>query len=345
MGKAQARIPRSIITQPTNFGPTLSSPSNERSVLVIGFSVTAQNPGYISVLGGLIPKNIHLGSIGLGGLHPGDIALLASAEENWGLSDAVVFEINTSSYRKQGYSVKTHLEILTAITSSPFLRNSKIGFLDLPRRGVGLDKFTLATKIFCWHRGFWYARVRNSARYYTDEVHTSSSGAERYGQVAARLIERMMSGRIQQNRRQVAPPVQIFNSRPRATPGQRYQFSRAGVVEEYIVAKAGETTRYRFSNESLIRIVALEIIFGPDSGAIQLISDQARPLSISGVDEHSYYNRKVILHLDILVKTDFKILQLDQIGPVTLRKGEFSPGSRIGRFGRVFWVESNSKFL
>lgn len=319
--------------------------SNLPKILFFGFSVTAENGGYVEKFENLSRSVFSVSKIGLGGIHPHHAKYLLSKHVLSSDADICVIEWSTSSFRqflsKDQYidAVLFSLIAIQAAGKTPVL-------LDLPRNDVDYESdwvsnlHDLISKTYSIPRlNCQYIIDDNSIELddmLRDVVHTSEAGAEKYAELLFNYFESNSEQfRVTGNILDLGSSEYFYNSISiaelvRDDTKPKSAFQRSGYVAESVELNEFESIDIKLPRKYCIDGVSY--VMGPRSGKFQMTYSHGVTNGIIAYDQFCYYDRLGATCFSSVSSDQVKIMQLDEIVDCNLLKGERDASSRSGRF-------------
>lgn len=311
---------------------------NEKPVLVIGFSVVAENSlveiahkKSISTSGRSIKK------IGLGGWFPFILKYLIDNILDQHPAAEVVFEISTSSLRGMNRPHEDHKDSLLAFLHACRRRNLPVSFLDLPRTDIDNEDdwmFQMHAD-FCKQHDLGYIRVPLQEGLLRDVVHPTEGGKVVF---ADALSDLLAQSRTSSNRPPpVAEPQKYGCLRAvdcmRDKEGETRSFDRGNFNVELVAIPEDQQIAFDLPENS--NVVGFSMMMGPDTGYLTFKCNGWEHKS-GAYDGFCYYERLGATQFDPH-STNWAVFYQHKGRPaISLHKGEPSDAPRKGFIGHFF---------
>lgn len=261
--------------------------------LVLGYSVTAEGPGYVEHASGSLSRaGVSVEKIGLGGFQPRSAVHLFVPEIHRRQPSVVVLEQSTPAFRLYSKDREAYALWVRAVLQASVRVGARFCFLDLPRRDVDVtdDWVTALHAGFADRLGAGQVVHALDTDLLRDEVHPTEAGRRVY---AASLIRAIEAARRLQAGPEDFADVPQYGCRPlaemmAAPPHGTRAFARGGFVTEMVNVPAGETIELAFDQP--LHLAGYVGLCGPQSGAMQVALDGAAR-RVMMHDRHAYYER------------------------------------------------------
>lgn len=300
-----------------------------KNVLVLGFSVTAENPGFVEAARkSLKPEaGVVLHKIGLGGLQPYHMRHMLEEIFQTFDPDQVVAELATPAFRNFPRPPEDHQATVQALVNFCADRGVALCFFDMPRTDVdsNTDWVFAMHKAACDAHGLPYLRAPEDEGLLRDIVHTTPAGTAAYADALLELLE--MPCVIPQ--RSSKAPQDRFGALliSQGASQELYSFSRGGYTVEAPQLRAGETITIAFGKPT--RVCGISYLMGPRSGKLSLSSGSDKR-NVSCYDQFCYYERFGAMMFDPQLWETVEITQLPDMPDTPLLKGEANMSERLG---------------
>lgn len=312
-------------------------PATRKHILVVGFSVTADTPGYVEAAARLpqVSDCSRLEKIGIGGIHLPQLKFLMPGLLEEHRPDLVILEIATSAIRMSRQWMAVYGDLLDDLLDCCRARGVGIAILDLPRHDVdyATDALVAHHAAICARLGISYARVELRPDLLRDGVHPSPAGHAHYAAALLDLVEKCDAASIP-DWAPHDPPFRALEITSLVRPDRaRYPYRRAGYQVDMVRSDPDEPIRVTIPDGW--QIVGLSYLIGPRSGRIR-ISDAVAERRMAVYDQHSYYERFGATVFAGLPGPDIVVEQLPEMPGVALLKGEPDTSARVGYLAHVF---------
>lgn len=263
--------------------------------LVIGYSVTLQQDGYLDLLRAKLKGIWEIDCFAIGGANwHSTMYLLASI--NIDTYDQIVFEIATCS-RWLGEDEVRYRNILKDILKQVRERSSaRIGFLNFSRFDVDYDNDSMMRVIrsVCEEYDYKYQNVLSFEgdikNFLYDGIHTKNSAAKIYAESALKLIQNNngFSVKIGDSSSSFGPgyiPIEDLYCEVKSLN----EFSKGGISRRYLPIYEGEVRSFELDRSLYICGFFLKI--GPQVGKLIFSMKSETVFEKLVYDERSYYER------------------------------------------------------
>jgi len=320
-----------------------------RTSCFLGFSVTAENNGYVEKFADM-KGALEVSKLGLGGVHPHHARYLLSRFIDESHFDLFVLEFSTSAFRKF-LSRKEYVFSLVYLINKILHKGAKVGILDLPRSDVDItsdwvhdlhktiaERFNIPWLSFDAHFDKSYRSNINLLR---DEVHTTSEGSNVYAQFLVDNWDKFNCidsfTFINKKYAHVYSSIPANDLVPFLDDKQtsNYLFNRSGYEVNTQVITPKVELCYINSFEGMT-IDGCSFLMGPQSGKIYLEIDGQKTFTIEAYDGFCYYTRLGCIKLPSTHFSKLKLSQCKEIPEVQLHKGDRDVGPRVGYIGDLF---------
>ncbi|MBE1291330.1 MAG: hypothetical protein GJ677_02460 [Rhodobacteraceae bacterium] len=307
-----------------------------RSILIVGFSVTAEPGGFVEVSDKAgWPEEVCVRRVGIGGVQPFHLMYVLPAILRDYEPDMVVLEIATPGFRDVPDPQEKHQEALNSLLYTCRRFNVPVGMLDLPRRDIDpeTDWVFLMHQRVCSELGLPHRQVliQNETLIH-DAVHPTKEGKQLYADVFSALVDDMLASPIVPEI--AAPKVQhdtISLLPETAQKNDNRQFSRAGYEAGFWEIPEGEESIWPLQEGMCV--VGLSFLRGPKSGLLRITGDQT--VELQAYDRFCYYERFGLSLFKPLSGDVLSIRQLPGVPEIDLLKGEKDYDARIGYVGHL----------
>ena len=314
--------------------------SSSLSVLVVGFSVTAANPGYVEMarLRPDWPPGVALERVAIGGAFIHQLKFIIAEILSIYRPDLVVLEVATTGIRNFGTEAgyRSHLDPLLAEIAAA---GAGVAFLDLPR----LDVDPVTDWVMATHRraaeehGLAYDHVPLVGAELLDLVHPTPDGHRRYAKRLSSLVRGAVATLAEDRLRlHGALDARPEKGRYRSLRASRHSlartkgFSRTGLMLDMLPLAPGAPLSYL--PPAGWHFAGVTHLIGPKTGALRLsLGDRTK--TVPGYDVHAYYNRLAFALLPEPKAGVARIEQLPDLPQIVPLKGTPDTGPRLGHIG------------
>ena len=313
-------------------------------VLVLGYSVTAEGPGFVEIAAQKLGKNsnVTLVKAGLGGVQPYHARHLFPSILRHHKPDAVILDQSTPGYRNFLRDRNVYFQSLHALLRDIQAQNLLFGFLELPRVDVDfsndwvVDYHTQLAEEFKVPQVF----VPFQKDLLRDEVHPTEVGRKIFADALLSMLDLLAP---------FSGPSDLFATAPRydallATNlvGEhmpRYLLSRGGYEENMVLVGSELTLTLPFENKHLVH--GFSGLMWPRCGAFDIrIGD--RTIHHQMYNEFCYYPRMGAVlfappHQPEQLRASWASFhQRPELPDIPLRKGRVNTMPRLGAVGSIF---------
>ncbi|SPF81785.1 SGNH/GDSL hydrolase family protein [Pseudoprimorskyibacter insulae] len=314
-------------------------------ILVLGFSVTVENNGFVEQARARLsgPDAPVLVKTGMGGMQPYHGRYLFPSIIERHQPDAIVLDIATPAFRNFSTSQAPYKASLHSVLRTCRDQGIRLALLDLPRNDVDYadDWVTRYNAKVCARLGLPHHIVPLTDGLLRDEVHPTSEGQAIYADV---LLDLMGQAALVPE----LPPEMIENLpwfdavavddiAPPELP--REHIDRGDLAVELVELAAGQTVEIDLGEP--VKVCGLTSRMGPRTGTLELRMGGST-LRQASYDQFCYYNRVGAALFGgqnasaAKVCETLRITQLPDLPDVALRKGEADTGPRLGGLGHLF---------
>ncbi len=307
------------------------------NILVLGFSVTADEPGFIKSARQKLGENTRFSirKIGIGGVHPLHLKFLIEQILQDIRPDFVVLEISTSPFRILHNDPMRHQEALNWILYRCQQHRIGLAFLDLPRKDVDQEEdwVTAMHRQICAAHAIQYHLVPLRAEFLKDMVHPDPEGCAYYADHFLMLLDELDPGSQIAGEFPVATEFGVYDCVKHPDEvGMRH--TRGGYTVD--LAEITPDHPLTLSVQPDTSILGLLYLMGPRSGSLAIQVDHTK-IHVSAYDEFCYYERVGIQVFPALKGVNVKISQLPDIPETALKKGDKDFGPRVGYVGKLLY--------
>lgn len=308
-------------------------------VLIFGFSVTAENNGYVERCAALCPEH-EISKIAIGGMQPYHARHLISDIVRKHQPEVLIVEQSTAAYRLRPgdqRSIDDHTATMGQLFHFCKQFGMKTGILDLPLVGVDED----ADWLLRCHEGLSQQYnvpqvvVPLDENLLRDTVHPNEEGKDQYAVALHKLLLNVVESKpdfssLNATRGFEALAVDTLN----VSGGEYSEFSRSGLTVNVLMIPEGET--YTITLPGKLKVVGLVMTMGPKSGDFRLDYGTSQA-SMHCYDRHCYYERLNGKPLTAVETSEFTIFQDNVLPEDELVKGEKDLGPRRGGVAYILY--------
>jgi hypothetical protein len=313
-------------------------------VLALGFSVTAQYPGYVGIISSAWKDDADLDiiGVGLGGLQHYHTRYLFPAIINEHKPDVIIIDHATPAFRNWASDIVGQQDYKKSMMS--LLRvccehKVRVLLIDFPRADVDYnnDWVTIYHKEISDALSIPYKLLQLKDKILRDEVHTTKLGDIYYAEEVVQLIgQAALVTKLDLY-------ADLLSDLPRydsvlaseicVDKNEKVFFSRSGYSEYFIKINEGETIALDFGKKMLIS--GYSNLIGPLSGFMEMNINGKINRHLN-YDQHCYYNRiKATILSESVISSQLAIKQVPEIPDIKLLKGDKNFQKRIGAIGRI----------
>jgi hypothetical protein len=300
-------------------------------VLIVGFSVTADNKGYVEAFCSAKHHNIVVSKVGLGGLQPHHLAFFMEDILKFSQANIVVLEIATAGFRSflsQELYVLSIFNILKVVLE----KGAKPIIFDIPRSDVDPENDWVAdiNERICKQFEIKYVAAHiyfdePIDNYFRDGIHTNAKGASKPASILKSNIcpvecEKLnptvdfLPSQLKELRLYINDaPVNLDNS---------VEFNRSGYAGKFQQLGPNSTLELATNNNDFCH--GAFYLMGPDTGVFQLQFGREEK-TITAIDAHCYYRRLGVCYFPA-IQLEAKLLVKSNLErpSIKLLKGELS---------------------
>lgn len=316
------------------------------SVLVLGFSVTADRESYVEIAQKklLSGSSFSLSKVGLGGVGLDGLKFILPDIFQDKSPSLVILEIATHFSRGQPQPTryKEHFEETLSFFQG---RNIDLAILDLPRADMmtSPDWMGEMHERYAADLNIPYLRIDLDKTDLRDGTHATPKGHEIYARILQNLLETTQkwegkkwkgSTHLRGYHLHTIKLAQDDSLFPTTEP-----FERSGFETELAIITPGQNYRVDIPKDMLL--TGMACIKGPLSGDITL-SQGKRELTISAYDQWCYYER-ISFHLFPAMNSGtLTIRQSPDIPEIDLLKGQKNMYTRVGKISHLLLKRKHS---
>ncbi|MDO6838026.1 hypothetical protein Q4602_00945 [Paraglaciecola chathamensis] len=298
-------------------------------VLFLGFSVTADQDGFVECFASTTLESLDISKIALGGIQPHHLAFLVRDLLKNKSFDLVVLDISTAGFRSF-LKKSTYLLALINILKEVMLKGAKPIVFDIPRVDVDPDKdwvFATNEKI-CKLFNLQYIRATNYLdeplnTYFRDGIHTNSFGASRLAHILVNNINSTMCRKFSpsfDSIPDVVKKIQLDVYIPDDTSFDKVEFYRTGYTKSFLQLKEGEILLVPVIDELYCN--GAFYLMGPETGRFRLNFGENEKV-ITALDSHCYYQRLGVSFFEgVPIRNQIAVINDPTRPNVELIKGE-----------------------
>lgn len=307
------------------------------NILVFGFSVTGDTPGYVEFWqdrhGARYPE-ITLGKLAIGGVMPPQGRHLIPSILREYKPDIVVFEIATPIYRLRPRTddlLAEHRLTVDFLVSLCASHGIRCAFLDLPQIGVSASNDWLGSI----HRhilpayGVPHVELPLIPETLRDSVHPNDHGRRLYADALDHLVRMALDAPMPASPRMAANTY--FDSLPAdqldRTGGTLVEFERNGFRSRVVQIEAGQVAIFTLPVKA--EVVGALVSMGPRTGYMDIRINDVESI-ICCYDKHCYYQRIGARPLPPRTSDRITVVQGSKIPDIMLEKGKKDMNPRIG---------------
>lgn len=313
-------------------------------VLVFGFSVTGDTPGFVEFWKrdySAASPHLHLNKMAIGGIQPGMGRYLIPKILDQLKPNAVVFELATPVYRLRPPSdwiLNDHRNTVNFIVRLCRKKNITCGFLDLPQEKIdhSIDWMPGIHSSILKKCGIPIESVELQPDTLRDNVHPNDEGRKIYANALDKLLRKIQSSK---RRKYNLATSEFFYDALHISEleiqgaGNIVEFERNGFKTQVLQLNSKETATLKLPRP--MQVVGALISMGPRTGYMDIRMNGTGEI-INCFDPHCYYQRmggRLISHK----KTDaVTVVQGQKVPETELLKGAKSFEPRVGGISHIF---------
>ncbi|MBA84784.1 hypothetical protein ACSSNL_18405 [Thalassobius sp. S69A] len=313
----------------------------DEKILVLGFSVTAERPGFVGVAKEELERrfNAEVVKAGLGGLQPYHSRYLFPQIIDEHDPDILILDHATPAFRNFYNDQEDYRLSLLSVLRECQERGIRMAMIDFPRTDVDYknDWVSKCHDLICGMLDVPYRRVDLKEGVLRDEVHTTEYGSRFYADILLEMVPQA---------RELDIDPSYFADVPRydalrmvdALPGRPvHTVDRGGYRTDLVRLPAGETVNVRFDPPR--KFCGFTALMGPRTGALEIKAGPIKRRQVS-YDQFCYYERMGAFVVNEGIKgpkvDGISVTQSSEIPTIDLLKGEKNTDSRIGAIGHIF---------
>ena len=318
-------------------------------VLVLGYSVTAENPGFVE-LASKHPDftDYEWHKMGLGGFMPSGGVHLFSSEIDRVKPDIIILEQSTPAYRLFHPNKQEYPKWVLAILRKAQEHSARVSILDLPRSDVDFsdDWMVDIHKDLAEQNGLGHVIVPLDLAELRDTVHPTENGKKRYADYLIKAV--VAAGQINMPKERFADvdeyAVVSLVDALNVTDGVSH-YDRGGFESAMIDLPVGKKIRLKLDPPA--DLTGAVYLIGPKTGNVDITLNAEKQIARM-YDPYAYYNRAESLgfyshHSGNKAACSFiEFAQLPEIPDTELLKGEKDFSERLGGVSHLL-VRGSSK--
>jgi hypothetical protein len=314
-------------------------------ILVFGFSVTGEIPGYVEKCIDMCTDSrpeYDIQKIGIGGLQPVHARHLIDGFLREQKPDVLIIEFSTAAYRTQSssdYRIQEQRATLQSILRLCKEHRVRCGILDLPLSGVNPkdDWVAEVNTAVCKKHHIPYQSRDLQPELLWDNVHPNEDGKQAYAATLLELLDQVKSSRPVYRGLTKARKFSAYTVLDTIIEGGYFrEFSRHGYVAQMLAVPEGEGVTVTLPKK--VALTALVVGIGPKSGLMvfQLGSENQ---ALQCYDPHCYYERVGGRSFKKVTVDNFIVRQSATLPTTELLKGTKDTGPRVGGITHILYEE------
>ncbi len=307
-------------------------------VLVLGFSVTEDNNGYVEKINS--KEDLEITKIGLGGIQPHHLAFIVSDILKNASAEIVVFELATAGFRSL-LPQSLYLLAFTIILKNALFNNIKPVVFDIPRSDIVADTdwvFKLNRSI-CKKYNIQYIAAHTSFEdvvdsYLRDGIHTNEKGAQKLADIFEKNITISNCAHFNPKLEDFPASIRdcdLYIEHVFSNSDMDVEFTRSGYKNKFVTVANSLVVNTSIKNRTYCYGVLY--LMGPETGKFQLdFGNVSR--SVVALDAHCYYRRLGVTYFpNVEIGEKIVISNAQQRPEIMLLKGELSAGNILNYVG------------
>ncbi|SDE60282.1 SGNH/GDSL hydrolase family protein [Ruegeria marina] len=318
----------------------MNTPVPLKKVLVVGFSVTAETPGFVGAAQHNLENIFDIQKAAIGGIHPHDLRHLFDSIMETYRPDIVILELSTAGFRQLKFGAGDHLKSLNALLGCCARLKAKVAFLDLPRNDVDYSNdwlYDMHEKI-CHEHDFPIVQIKKVTGLLRDFVHPSEEGIKVYSLALQELLSRDL--RVPSPNFETANHHQygalLAHDLLCAGAASRL-FRRSGYEVNCVELTPGKPLELKLETPEIIS--GATFLMGPRSGMIRLTYDGGERIA-NCYDQFCYYERFGLNKFEPFTATSILLEQLPDIPQTALLKGDVDTSERRGYLAHLLTTKT-----
>jgi hypothetical protein len=326
--------------------------SKNKKILFLGFSVTAESPGYFGFLDSM--PNVELHKVGIGGIQPHHLQFFIQDEINKYSPDYVVLEISTAGFRSFLKKEEYFFAVLYMI--NVILRSNAVPIiLDLPRGDIdySIDWVTQFHSNIALEFGVPYINLCGDEdlmgclnELLRDGIHTTEQGAQFFANKININLKDIVEKTLLID---IFNPIDEFGNKfnlncnslavKNNSNQQEYkEFKRSGYSDIFVILDSHMPLRIDFNE--IVNICGISYLMGPETSQVSLNFNNNKIKNIITYDQFCYYTRLGITMFEPLLSEKVVIESSDAKPIVNLQKGDVSLNSPVNYINRIFYISN-----
>lgn len=314
--------------------------SKSKKILVVGFSVSAETPGYIefAMERADFPAEFDIKKIAIGGAHAFQLKHLLEEILAANEAHAVILEVATSTFRGDQKTKDLYYEAIKWMLHIIGSKGLGAAIFDIARTDVdpATDWAFGISRELCAQYNIPYAQAPFDIENVRDIVHPTDEGKKVYAEAFTDLVKKIKDNI---NAPQVSGLEKGFGAIPLAqltsdTVGS-IEFERSNFKATMAAIHPG--TEISLTIPQDITPTGLSFLMGPTSGDLFLSDDDNQSRLIPTFDQHCHFTRFNMRNFPPLQGKNMTLTQSALVPETELVKGEKNLGPRVGYVGHVLF--------
>ena len=314
---------------------------NKNKILILGFSVTAERPGFVGAAEEELKRrfNAEVAKVGLGGLQPYHARYLFPQIIEEHDPDILILDHATPAFRNFYNDQEDYRLSLLSVIRECYECGIRISMIDFPRTDVDYDNDWVSKchDEICTELGIPYRRVSLKEGILRDEVHTTEYGNQFYADILLEMVPQAKQLDVDPEQFVNVPRYDAIRMADIQPDLPTHTIDRGGYRTNLVCLTAGQTLHTDF--EQPLKFCGFTALMGPRTGALEI---EAGPIKRRQVayDQFCYYERMGAFIVNQGIngpKVDkVSVTQNAEIPSIDLLKGEKNTGPRLGAIGHIF---------
>jgi hypothetical protein len=315
------------------------------NVLVLGFSVVADTPGFVEQAQALESSRFRFAKVGIGGVRLSTFRYMLPLLLEQNPCDLLILEIGTPGLRwNDADQAREYRELVTEVTTNLQSTGQAIALWDLPRinAATGPDGIYDSHAALCLAGNIPYLRTPFKPKMLRDDVHCSVEGHAFYATELVRFVNQIV---------EVSSVSRQKGMRGNTTTQSKWQaipvaplWPSSAVIVERLTRSGLDIDMFALTSEASVtlsvpdpwQIMGVSYLIGPRSGTLEISSpDRTERQRIGVYDKFCYYRHLGLKLFSPPRGATVTLTQLEHKLDTDLLKGTTDNGPRCGFIGHL----------
>lgn len=313
----------------------------DMKILVLGFSVTAERPGFVGLAKEELERryNAEVTKVGLGGLQPYHARYIFPEIITDHDPDILILDHATPAFRNFYNDREDYRQSLLSVIRLCNDRGIKLAMIDFPRTDVDYDNDWVSQchDLICGTLNIPYRRVPVTEGVLRDEVHTTDYGSRFYADILLEMVPKAIELDIDPDYFADVPHYDSVRVADIVPDRDTLTVDRGGYVSDLVKLAAGETLNIPFDIPR--KLCGFTSMMGPRTGTFEITAGSLKRRQQS-YDQFCYYERMGAFVINEGIKSppvdEISVTQTAETPNIELLKGTKNTDSRVGAIGHIF---------